>query len=125
MSACYKYDSFALALAGCNFVGVPLLVNPREHGLLAGSLPCAAPSRAAAGKAAQRLGYPGGQHSCLPAALPRSSAVTLCVRQRLASRNRSMLCQCFLPSVSQQYRRRDFFPPVLSRTQLVSAAQNL
>lgn len=38
MSACYKHDSFAWLLASCNFVGVPSLVNPREHDSLAGSL---------------------------------------------------------------------------------------
>ena len=70
MSACYKHDSFALVLASCNFVGVPSLVNPRERGLLAGSLLHAALTRAAAaGKAEQPLlagcYYPGGQQSCL------------------------------------------------------------
>ena len=60
MSACYKRDSFALVLASCNFVGVPLLANPRERGLLAGS--------------AQGAVILGDSTPALAAALPRSSA---------------------------------------------------
>lgn len=65
MSACYEHDSFASVLSRCNFVGVPLLGNPRERGLVAGSLLHALPAgEAAAGRLSSHFRQ-GGQLSCL------------------------------------------------------------